>query len=289
VPILNNASLTGDRFFTFRLQRQTPGVLGSPASALVTITDAQQDPNVRFELSSYNVPRTIGIAAIAVMLSAPSAFTATVMYTMSDGTALAGVDYTPSSGTLTFAPGETNRLIEVPILESGPDVGDRIFTLGLSNPTRATLGDNYRATVLIRATNALRVQLPVVLGTYDIYGENEPNGAIATANGPIESGLTYHGVYDVNQVDQFGLDRDTWMFNVAVPGPVTVVVTGDDPGHQVRLLNASGVDIPGGFSGDPGSMASFSVNVTAAGNYYVRVINSAQLGSAEYQLQVTFP
>jgi hypothetical protein len=55
----------------------------------------------------------------------------TVSYATADGTATAGVDYVATSGTLTFAPGETVRSITVQVL--GNDYGlDELFyvTLG---------------------------------------------------------------------------------------------------------------------------------------------------------------
>ena len=42
--------------------------------------------------------------------------TATVGWTVTEGTATAGEDYTAVSGTLTFAPGETAKTVSVPLL-----------------------------------------------------------------------------------------------------------------------------------------------------------------------------
>ena len=289
IPIINNNVNTGDRYFQFNIISQSPGAVGSPTSAQITIIDAQQPPKVQFTLPSFNVARNIGTAPITVTLSAPSGLSVTVAYTMSNGTALSGVDYTTSSGTLTFTPGMTTTVIQIPILNSGLYVGDRVFNLGLSAPSQATLGDNAQATVLIRETNARRVYLAQVRKNYDAYNENEPNGTLPNAKGPMTSGATYRGGFNASQVDQYGLDRDTWMFTVLTPGQITVTVISNDTGRQVKLLNASGADIPGGFSGDPGASTTFTVNVTAAGTYYVRVFSSAQLGTQQYQLRVTHP
>ncbi len=289
VTILNNGAFTGDRFFTIRLLGQSPGALGVPASASVTIVDAQQQPRVEFVLPAFNVSRNAGTAPITATLNAPSAFTVTVDYATSNGTATGGVDYTPSAGTLTFAPGETVKVVPVAIVDSGVYVGDRSFNISLSNPQQATLGDNALASVSIRETNAVRVYLAQILWSYSPFAEDEPNATMATAKGPLQSNVTYVGRYDLNRVDQFGLDRDTWRLTVLAPGPVTVTVISNDTGRQVKLLNASGVDVPGGFSGDQGPSASFTVNVTAAGTYYVRVFSSSALGNAQYQLRVIHP
>jgi ELWxxDGT repeat protein len=75
-----------------------------------------------------------------VSLSAPSDQTVTVSYFTSDGSAtVADNDYAGISGTLTYAPGQTTKLLTV--LASG-DVAvepDDTFTLNLSDPVNASL------------------------------------------------------------------------------------------------------------------------------------------------------
>lgn len=74
------------------------------------------------------------IAAFTVSLAWPSATTTTVSYSTADGTALAGTHYPATSGTLTFAPGETATGILVPTLDDGAADPTRAFTINLSNP-----------------------------------------------------------------------------------------------------------------------------------------------------------
>ena len=74
----------------------------------------------------------------AVTLARASKATVTVDYATSDGTganaATAGADYTATSDTLTFAPGETEKTVSVPVLDDSHDEGEETFTLTLSNP-----------------------------------------------------------------------------------------------------------------------------------------------------------
>ena len=79
----------------------------------------------------------------AVTLNRTVAETVTVDYATSDGTATAGADYTATSGTLTFATGETGKTVSVPLLSDEVEEGAETFTLTLSNASggRAYLSD----------------------------------------------------------------------------------------------------------------------------------------------------
>ena len=77
----------------------------------------------------------------AVTLDRASTGTVTVDYSTSAGTATAGADYTATSGTVTFAPGDTAKTISVPIIDDRVEDGGETFTVTLSNPTNATLGN----------------------------------------------------------------------------------------------------------------------------------------------------
>jgi hypothetical protein len=81
-------------------------------------------------------------ALFTVLLSTAFAMPVTVNYSTADGTAVAGTNYTVTSGTLTFAPGITSETIRVPILDSGSQTAPLTFTLNLSNPEAATLAQS---------------------------------------------------------------------------------------------------------------------------------------------------
>ncbi len=66
-------------------------------------------------------------------------FPLTVNYATADGTAVAGINDTATSGTFTFAPGVTTDTIRVPLLDSGRQTTPLTFTVNLSNPQAATL------------------------------------------------------------------------------------------------------------------------------------------------------
>ena len=71
----------------------------------------------------------------------PSEAPVPLKYVTSDGTELAGSDYTETSGTLRFAAGETSKTASVPVLQDGQDEGSEAMTLTLSNASGARLKD----------------------------------------------------------------------------------------------------------------------------------------------------
>ncbi len=101
---------------------------------------------VAFATLSLEVRESASVAVLSVTLDGPSASTVTVDYAASNGTATDGDDFgtsgDPFDGTLTFAPGETEAWIVVPIIDQPAFDADRDFSVELSNPTGATLGDD---------------------------------------------------------------------------------------------------------------------------------------------------
>jgi hypothetical protein len=63
-----------------------------------------------------------------------------VDWATSDGTALAGKDYEATTGTLTFAPGQTSRSVSVPVLADRKTEANETLTLTLSNVGAAASG-----------------------------------------------------------------------------------------------------------------------------------------------------
>ncbi|MBP2233200.1 endoglucanase [Azospirillum agricola] len=80
-------------------------------------------------------------AVFTVKLNEAATDTVTVKYATADGTAKAGSDYTATNGTLTFAPGETEKTVTVKVLSDGAAEGGENFSLVLSNAAKATLAD----------------------------------------------------------------------------------------------------------------------------------------------------
>jgi len=109
-----------------------------------TVNTAKVDPLKAVQFQFPAVSGTGGTitttpATFTVSLSAPATTPVTVQYATADGTALAGSDYTAASGTLTFAPGETQKTVAVLVTRDATAEPNETFTVRLSTPTNATL------------------------------------------------------------------------------------------------------------------------------------------------------
>lgn len=72
-----------------------------------------------------------------------------VTFATEDETAVAGSDYTAVAGTLTFAPGETDKVVRVPLLPDADAEPDETMAIVLAFPPDQALGGAIRAQGLI--------------------------------------------------------------------------------------------------------------------------------------------
>ena len=143
--------------FTVTLNTPTGATIGDGV-AVGTILNDDAAPvlptlsiaDVSFAEGSADAP---GKGKFVVTLSAASATPVTVKYATSDGTALAGSDFTTKTGTLTFAPGETQKSITVVSLGDAVSEANETFTVTLSTASGATIADGS-ATGTIRNDDA---------------------------------------------------------------------------------------------------------------------------------------
>ncbi|NDJ17348.1 Calx-beta domain-containing protein [Myxacorys almedinensis] len=125
---------------TFRvtLSNAVNGVLGTETSAIATILDDDNPPTIAIaNITSPTV--TEGDSGTTdyqfeVSLSNPTSDPVTVTYATTDGSAKASdSDYTPASQTLTFAPGETSKIVTINGIGDTKFEQDETFFVTLSN------------------------------------------------------------------------------------------------------------------------------------------------------------
>ncbi|HEY0461477.1 MAG TPA: Calx-beta domain-containing protein [Pyrinomonadaceae bacterium] len=155
VPICEDALSEGNE--TVNLALSTPGgaILGTPNTAVLTITDNDGAPSLQFSTATDTIGEAGGSITFTVTRTGATGNAVSVDYQNNDGTATGGgcglgIDFGNVFGTLNFASGETSKTFNVTICDDSLLESSETFTASLSNPTGgATLGTPAIETVTI--------------------------------------------------------------------------------------------------------------------------------------------
>ncbi|WP_148594038.1 Calx-beta domain-containing protein [Aquisphaera giovannonii] len=113
----------------------TPYDLQTANNAAAASVDIQDAPGTLCLAStSLTVPETAGYAVFPVVRTLGTLEGASIHYWTGGGNATPGVDYTPISGILTFAAGQTVANVVVPVLANPHDRTDEYVTLTFDSP-----------------------------------------------------------------------------------------------------------------------------------------------------------
>lgn len=143
IPLLNDALIEGDEFFTVRLRNPKGWPLDTDSTwtvLRVRIRDNDRGFVARGVAPTYGVTREdAAMAKFEIALVGDVEFTEESSVTVSsrDGTAKAGLDYEATEARLVFAPGERVKSFTVPILNDRVLEGDEHFFVQLSQPVGA--------------------------------------------------------------------------------------------------------------------------------------------------------
>ncbi|MBN1676332.1 MAG: DUF2341 domain-containing protein, partial [Kiritimatiellae bacterium] len=116
-----------------------------------TVTIAPNDTRVvQFERAESAGSEAVSPAAVSVCLNLPAERDVMVHYAVAGGTAGSDSDFVLSSGTLTFAPGASNRVVMVTVLDDTKPEPDETIALALTGAAHAVLGTltNHTYTIL---------------------------------------------------------------------------------------------------------------------------------------------
>jgi hypothetical protein len=208
VAISNATPFSGNKSFTISLSNAgtTGAALGSPSSAIATITgDAVAAVgSLQLSASSYGIGQAAGTLSVTVNRTGGSNGAVSVAYGTANGTAVAGTDYTASSGTLSWAAGDaSSKSFSIAVSNATPFSGSKTFTVALSGATGgATLSSPSSADVTIAGS-----QVIVPAGTAWVYYNGVFNWGgdwsfAATPNYKDTSGAPIEGAYDIEVTSQ---------------------------------------------------------------------------------------
>ena len=117
-------------------------ILDSRGDAVIGASDGVAVAQPRITVDDIVVGESDGYVDVVVSLSAPGQNVVTVNYATGNESASYGSDYVYTNGTLTFAPGETTKVVRIELLDEGTAENLQSFHLNFSSPTNATLGDS---------------------------------------------------------------------------------------------------------------------------------------------------
>jgi uncharacterized delta-60 repeat protein/uncharacterized repeat protein (TIGR01451 family) len=163
VPIINDANVTGNEFFSVVLTNVTGGAtLTGPTTVPVTIVD--DNVGISFASPIYVVSETAGTVSLAVLRQNGTNAVTTVHYSTTNLTASAGTNYVAiTDATLTFNPGESVKNFTVQILHDPRVTGNLSFAVNLFNPSAPAQLFNYTSAVV----NILDADTGLSFGTTD--------------------------------------------------------------------------------------------------------------------------
>lgn len=126
--------------------------------------------NIQFSPVTYTVAKNAGSVTLTVTRTGDTTATQTISYQTVAGTATASRNFVPTTGTLTFAPGETTKTITVLVSNNAFVEGDRSFLVTLTDPNGGTAsGAGQVALVTVTETNTTTPNPANPIDTRDFF------------------------------------------------------------------------------------------------------------------------
>lgn len=178
VSISNDSADEDDERLILSLGTGSGYTLASPADQVLSIIDDDSQPRLRF--ASGNLALTEGGAVdVPVLLSAISGKTVTARISVTGGSA-ASNDYSLSTDTLTFAPGDTEGSLRLTTVTDTRSEGDETLNLAISSPGNAGLATPSSLAVTISDPGG-SAPVPVVSFSQAASSAQESAGAVSIA------------------------------------------------------------------------------------------------------------
>jgi len=236
IPITDNGLITGQLFFTIWITSVNNAAYGSQLSCRVDVNDAELGNQVQFQQTDFPVVRSGTVlvngtstvtgtsAATVVVTLNPTGnanITNTVNYKFIDITAINGVDYHGSDGTLIFSPSDFTNLqsgsfptktITIPLDPNALFVGQsKQFGIALLNPSSGVV-ISQPSTATVTISDPYLETLPTV------------NITVPNSNAIISETGTLNGIFTISET---GLSTTPLTVNYvikggATPGPITL-------------------------------------------------------------------
>lgn len=272
VPVIADGTLEPDETVDLVLSNATVASLGATTTTTVTILndDITGPGTLQFSLSNYSVTEGDGNATITATRSGGNTGAVAVSYASSNGSAIAGSDYTTVSSTLSWNDGDSSpQTFQVPIInDTNVEVLETV-NLTLSSPTGgASLGSPSTATLTITSED----RFGTLRFNATSYNVDEADGTVSNVitleriDG--SSGAISVDVSDDGSGSATGSGTDytfgspttvSWSDGDTADKNVTITIEDDVVDEDTETVNLSLGNVAGGAS--IGSPSAVTVNI----------------------------
>ena len=158
----------GSQLVTVNLATGTASPAGTIGNNLVLrgltaldVSNQQLGGSIHFSQAIFTVSQSSPTAVVTIVRDGANLGPATVNFTTFDGTAQAGLDYTPVNQLVTFAAGQASTTVSIGILTRTLPTNSVSLNLALTSPsTDATLGSPSSALLTIQVSGSIPVGDP---------------------------------------------------------------------------------------------------------------------------------
>lgn len=307
ISTLSDQRYDGTLGFSVNLNPASSNVVLQNTTTQITINDAELPPAFSIATASANEGSAL---TFKVSRNSSVAGQQSVSYATADATAYTGIDYTPSSGVLNFAPADHEKIFTVATFDRNLFQGTRTLTATLSNATGGAAIAVASATGAINDIDpapAFSINSPgtVTQGQAIAFTVNKSGGATSgpvdigysTANGSAVAGTDFAGTAGILtfsasetvksltvSTQATRADSNIRTFNVVLSGVNGTAVSGSPGVGSIQAY-----PLPPAISLSPSAQATqvglrnYQVSWTSAGNATrYELWSSANAGAAIY-------
>jgi hypothetical protein len=249
IPVIGDRVVEADEYFSVNLSNPK-GAKVADRTGQVWISD--DEPYV-FISDAYAMEGNEGPlpADFTIFMNRPYDVPVTVNYATADGSAVAGLDYTATAGTLTFAPGETSQPLPVAVLGDRLGEPQESFVVTTSTPNSyarigndvgvATIWDNEP--LIFISDSYLSGSTITFAVTLSVPYDQVVTVGFATMDGTAIAGVDYVAASDSLTFDKFETSKT---ITVDVLDPTvsdkyfSVQLSGATPNALIRTAYAYG-------------------------------------------------